>query len=296
MRYIFGFLDKWLSVFFLLILIFFFWGLSKCSDNESVKIEEQKAELPLINPDGSVNIKINESFQHPESGLIIGFDNGAGNLYNVSLPKSGTSMEVLFIGNSFDFEDKNGNKYKCTLLAYNKTLEVATIAIKKEQAVGKNEYEYEVQSMPNEYIHYILEGEAFLDDKFGTDLRVTNCIINFENKSITADFFVDNYGNGGSGTELFLNEKLEYSYNNHFYILKVIKILPPLENEYNSDFESNFRLIKINGKEIKLQNDGKGFAILKITKLKNEGKEDIYEEGQDIGGSVKSMFDSTYFK
>ncbi|PWK17059.1 hypothetical protein LV89_04510 [Arcicella aurantiaca] len=282
MRYIFGFLDKWLSVFFLSILILFFWGLSKCSDDESVKIEEQKSELPLINPDGSINIKINESFQHPESGLIIGFDNGAGNLYNVSLPKSGTSMEVLFIGNSFDFEDKNDNKYKCTLLAYNTTLEVATIVIKREQAVEKKN-EYEVKAKENEYIYYAVNSESFHDGKFETQLRIIDLYVNSDDNKILGQFYICSDGVDYGERDLYMYDKFKYDCGNYSYEVSVLKIF-----KQNYSAESDFFDIKIDGKVYQLPTD-KDSAILKITKLKKEKKEDIYEEGQVLDGSSTSM-------
>lgn len=286
MKYIFGFLDKWLSVFFLIIIIVFFWGISKCSNGDSSIVEQKKTELPLINSDGSINIKINESFQHSESGLVIGFDNGSttGVTFNVSEPNSSATIEILFIGNSFEFENKNKGKFKCTLLSFNEELEFAKVSILP--IVEPDDYDFSIKTNSNESIGVVRDDESFLDNKFDTGLKITNLRIYLENQYIEGDFHRPDWIFNGTTTifgegysedyqqkftyinekKLYQNDYFRYNYKEFDYTFQIIKFL---KYDLYSNEDKEFYLLDIDGEKVKLSYT-KDLVVCKLSRKKNK--------------------------
>lgn len=287
MRYIVGFIDKWISIFFIIIALFVLFLVDKCSNRKDDDVTTDKIEAysgQIDNSNSNISgIRAAEgtTYQDNESGLIITIAKAwKGQVdCNYVSPNGEKGHDYFNIGEGFGFIGSNNKNYDAILLSTNED-KYAVFSIKEgnkflekvKEDINLNptsSESYEFNTLPNEFIGYVLDDETFLDKKFDTKFKIIGTDIDYEDKSISGDFVFYEYSKYETNKlneireklKLYENDSYKYRFGDYAYEVKIIKIF----NIENLSLFENFEF-SIDKKKFKVSNGR--LAIIKIKKTK----------------------------
>lgn len=223
MKYLFGFIDKWLSIFFIVLVLCTLFIVSKCSDNKEEIIAEEVAvvsgEIDNSNSNISgIRILKGTTYQDPESGIILTIGDVYESYIECSyvLPNGTNKSEFLDNGKGFGFLSNNQKSYDVILISTkedNYAVFSITEGSKFTQSNSKEEETYSIDSESNS----LKKGETL--DEGELNIFIEN--VDLENQVVSVKCVL---GDKTNNLQLEVGKIHKFKHEGKYYKFKVTKI------------------------------------------------------------------------
>jgi hypothetical protein len=223
MKYFFGFIDKWLSILFILLVLFILFLVNKCSESEEIVIDE----IPIVSGEidnsnsniSGIRVLKGTTYQDPESGIILTI----GDVYEsyiecaYVLPDGTNKSEFLDNGKGFGFLSNNQKSYDVILIS-TKEDNYAVFSIKEGNKFTQNNSKQEEETYSIDSESSSLKKGDTLDEG---ELNIFIENVDLENQVVTAKCVL---GDESNNLQLEVGKIHKFKHEGKYYKFKVTKI------------------------------------------------------------------------